>query len=39
MGQDGIPISIAIFLSVVILGATLFIGSIIAAMLFGTSMP
>ena len=39
MGQEGIPLSIAIFLSVVILGAMFFIGLVIAALLFGTSMP
>jgi|GEM_PF-2108187 hypothetical protein len=39
MGQDGIPLSIAIFLSIVILGATFLIGSVVAAMLFGISMP
>ncbi len=39
MGQDGIPMSIAIFFSVVILGATFFIGLVVAAMLFGISMP
>ncbi len=39
MGQDGIPLSIAIFLSAVILGATVFMGLVVAAMLFGISMP
>jgi hypothetical protein len=39
MGQDGIPLSIAIFLAVVILGATFLIGSVVAAMFFGISMP
>ena len=34
MGQDGIPMSIAIFFSAVILGAIFLIGLIIAVMLF-----
>ncbi len=34
MGQDGIPMSIAIFFSAVILGVMAFIGLIIAVMLF-----
>ena len=33
MGQDGIPISVAIFFSAVILGATFLIGLIIVAAL------
>jgi len=34
MGQDGIPMSIAVLFSVVIFGAMFFVGSIIAVMLF-----
>ena len=39
MGQDGIPISFAIIISVTILGAMFLIGLIIAAMFFGMSIP
>ena len=39
MGQNGIPISFAIIISAAILGASFFIGLIIAAMFFGLSMP
>ncbi len=34
MGQEGIPMSIAIFFSAVILGAIFLVGLIIAVMLF-----
>jgi hypothetical protein len=39
MGQNGIPMSIAILIAIVILGATFLIGSVVAAMFFGISMP
>ena len=39
MGQDGIPVSLAILLSGVIMGVLFVVGMIVFSLLFGISMP